>query len=177
MEFPSRSNLRKNTSTPMGSGDYQKDLLDNLKKSVNNTDLSRWRDEPDIKIKEIEKQKEFFWIRIYLLEEDNNLKVGDTVYISFRPTNERLEMIFGGYEKVGLNKDYNQEVINYVSEDDKKILCCMIDLNRVNKESDDIPTVRTFFRNSRHYVEELYFKDDIIISTKNKEYKYSSIGF
>ena len=173
MDFPERADLKKEIKT----SDYRTDMLDQLDTYLRESDSSTWKDEPNVKIDIVERQKEFFWIRIYLPEEDDKLKTGDTVYISYKPTNEKLEMIFGGYEKEGLNRDHNDEVINYVNEDDKSILCCMIDLNRVNKDSDDIPTVRTFFRNSRHYVEEIYRKTDIIISTEETEYDYKSISF
>lgn len=176
MDFPSRSELKKR-GLSLSSDNYQLELLEKLKGSLSNSDVSQWSDEPTTKIEEIEKQKEFFWIRIYLTEEDTKLKVGDTIHISYKPTNEKLEMSFGGYEKEGLNRDYNDEVINYVNKDDKKILCCMIDLYKINKESEDIPTIRTFFRNSRYYKEELYRKDDIIISFGDTKYEYNSIAF
>lgn len=179
MEFTKRSDLLKSITSDTNdtSDNYQLNLLNQLRTSV--ASISTWTmtDEPDIQIKEIEKQKEFFWIRIYLSEDDTRLKMGDIVHIEYKPTNEKLEMIFGGYEKVGLTKNYDEEVINYVNDDDKKILCCMIDLHRVNVESEDIPTIRTLFRNSRHYIEELYFKRDIVISFNGHEYDYTSIGF
>lgn len=168
--FPERSNI-------INGSNYRENLLSQLKDSLENADPNSWEDTRRIEINEVEKQKEFFWIRIYLKEEDTDLEKGDPMTISYKPTNESLEMVFGSYEKEGLNRDHDDEVINYVDKDNKKILCCMIDLNRINKESDDIPTIRTFFRNSRYYQEELYYKSDIIISSKDKEYEYSSIAF
>tara|TARA_R110000772_G_scaffold2410_1_gene8343 strand:+ start:56215 stop:56727 length:513 start_codon:yes stop_codon:yes gene_type:complete len=170
MDFPERADLKYGI-------DSHETMLEQLKEALNSSDSSKWKDEPNVKIDVVEKQKEFFWIRIYLIDEDDKLKPGDIIHISYRPTNEKLEMIFGGYEKEGLNRNHNDEVINYVNEDDNKILCCMIDLNRVNKENADIPTIKTFFRNSRHYKEDLFYKEDIVISTEDTEYEYSSIAF
>lgn len=190
MNFPNRSELNKNKKLNMDNNNniidtniditdtnYRNILLGQLNNSLNNINSSQWKDEPNVKIREIEKQKEFFWIRVYLKDDDTVLKVGDIISISYRPTNEKMDMIFGGYEKEGLNKNHNDQVINYVSESDRSILICLVDLNRVNKDSEDIPTIRTFFRNSRHYAEDIFYKNDIVISTKDKEYEYRSIDF
>jgi hypothetical protein len=158
MDFPKREQLKEESMADTKTPSYRSDMLDQLDTYLRESDSSTWKDEPNIKIRVTEKQKEFFWIRIYLQEEDDKLKVGDTINISYKPTNEKLEMVFGGYEKEGLNRDHDDEVINYVNEDDKTILCVMIDLNRVNKENVDIPTIKTFFRNSRHYKEDLFYK-------------------
>jgi len=171
MEFPERKEINKN------SVDYQTKILDQMLKAVENANPAEWTDDPSIKNVEVEKQKEYFWIRIYLKEEDNDLEQGDIITMTYVPTNEKIEMIFGSYEKEGLNRDHNDEVINYVSDDDKKILCCMIDLERINKNSDDIPTLRTFFKNSRYYQENLFLKDEIKIESDNKKYDYSSLSF
>lgn len=149
-------------------------LIESLKTS--NTD--KWSDVDDIRIKEIERQKVFFWIRIYLSEEDYTLEKGDKLILTYKPTNEKIELIFGAYEKVGLNKNHDEQVINYSTEDDRKVLCVMIDLDRINKFSDDIPTIRTMFRNSKYYKENLFFKSDIVVTNDDgKVYDYTSIGF
>jgi hypothetical protein len=178
MDFPDRSEIKKRfEKVSVETSDYQTDLLNKLQGIVEKADVEKWGDVPDIKIQQTEKQKEYFWIRIYLKEEDDKLNKGDIVTLTHTPTNEKIDMIFGAYEKEGLNRDYTDEVINYSTKDDKKILCCMIDLDRVNKESDDIPKLRTFFRNSRYYEENLFFKTDIKVESGDKEYEYSSISF
>lgn len=172
MKFPNREELKKGKPS-----DYRSSILSQLEKALSNNDPRQWKDEPDIKKVEIEKQKEYFWTRIYLKEEDQYLKQGDVITMTYVPTNEKIEMIFGSYEKEGLNKDYNEQVINYVSDDNKSILCCMIDLDRLNKDSEDIPTLRTFFRNSRYYQENLFLKDEILIEFGDIKYEYSSLSF
>lgn len=174
MNFPKRSELK---DPIQNSGGYQVGIVEQLNGFLNNSDPTKWVDEPDIKIKQIEEQKEFFWIRIYLNDEDSKLEKGETLTMTHTPTNEKIEMIFGAYEKEGLNRDNGDSVIGYVSDDDKKILCCMVDISRVNKNSDDIPTLRTFFRNSRYYTENLFLKTDIKIESKSDKYEYSSISF
>jgi len=173
MEFPDREDIKKNIKMD----NYQSSLLDKLKEAVNNSDPRQWKDEPDIKKVEVEKQKEYFWTRIYLKDDDKDLEQGDILTMTYVPTNEKIEMIFGSYEKEGLNRDHNGEVINYISKDNRSILCCMIDIERINKNSDDIPTLKTFFKSSRYYKENLFLKDEIVIESKDKKYEYTSLSF
>jgi hypothetical protein len=170
---------RKQIKNKLKSMDYKEEINERILDIVSNIEISdAWDDEPSIKKNILERQKEYFWIRVYLTEDDQLLEKGDKLNITHVPSNEKIEMIFGTYEKEGLNKDHNEQVINYVQKDNKSILCCMIDLEKVNKESNDIPTLRTFFRNSRYYTENIYKKSDVIVSSDKKDnYEYSSIGF
>lgn len=176
MDFPKRNELKDSIQTT-NNDDYQVGLVDQLNSFLTDSDPSKWVDEPDVKIKQLLEQKEFFWVRLYLNEEDSKLEKGDKIIMTHTPTNEKIDMIFGSYEKEGLNRDNGDSVIGYVSDDDKKILCCMVDVARVNKNSEDIPTLRTFFRNSRYYTENLFLKTDIIIESESEKYEYSSISF
>lgn len=177
-EFPSRQLIRDSMSDLNKIGtNHHETLLSQLEAAIESSDPNNWGDEPDIKITQIEKQKVYVWIRIYLEEEDDILKSGDKLTIRYTPNNEELECVFGAYEKEGLNKNHDDEVINYVTEDDKKILCCMIDSERINQDSEDIPTLRTFFRSSRYYTENIYRKSDLEISKDDKIYDYTSISF
>lgn len=175
--FPSRQEIKerlKNNTLDNSNINYREDLLSKLQVAVSSTD--EWKDEPN-KIIQVEKQKVFFWIRIYLNEEDSKLKTGDEICMTYTPTNEKINLIFGAYEKEGLSRDHDDEVINYVTTDDKKILCCMVDTERVNKDSEDIPTLRTFFRNSKYYTENLFLKTDLTITFDDTQYEYYSISF
>lgn len=176
MDFPKRSEL-KNSIQNNNNTDYQVGLVDKLNEFLTSSDPTKWVDEPDVKINQVLEQKEFFWVRLYLNEEDSKLETGDIITMTHTPTNEKIEMIFGAYEKEGLNRDNGDSVIGYVSDDDKKVLCCMVDVTRVNKNSEDIPTLRTFFRNSRYFSENLFLKTDITIESENDKYEYSSISF
>ena len=72
---------------------YRTQLIDSIKK-IETDGLS---DEIDKTLysKVIEDQKVFFWIRLYLKEEDLNTKIGDDIIISYKPlttlTNESSE--------------------------------------------------------------------------------------
>jgi len=170
--FPDRKDLGK-----IQEVGYQSDLVEQLHDAVKNIDYDNLNDEPNLKINEVEKSKTFVWTRVYLKEDKENIKKGDKVFLKYIPTNEEIEMIFGAYEKLGLNKNFDDEVTNYISDDDKKILCCMIDQNRLNNDSDDIPNLRTFFRNSRYYEENLFFKRDLEVWVNGEQLEYASISF
>jgi hypothetical protein len=161
---------------------YRKGLaeqLNNMISNISDEELKNMDDETRTEISTITEQKEYFWIRIFLKEEDDKLENGDEMKIKYVPTNEELEMSFGSYEKKGMNRNFDDEVTNYTNETDNKILCCMIDVDRVNKHSEDIPNLRTFFRNSRYYENNLFHKKDIKIVCEDKEleFEYASISF
>jgi len=170
--FPNRKDLSENQAIG-----YQEGLLQELEKAVAHQDIDTWGEEADVKINEVEKAKVFIWTRVYLKEERDNIKRGQIIKLKYVPTNEEIEMVFGAYEKEGLNKDFDDEVTNYISKDDKKILCCMIDQNRINKDSIDIPNLRTFFRSSRYYEENLFFKRDLEVWLGKEQLEYASISF
>jgi len=157
--------------------DYREQLIDSIKK-LETEGLS---DEIDIitSSKVVEAQKVFFWIRLYLREEDLNIKVGDDVVIRYQslPTFvdgvkitdsddfEELETKFVCYGKKGLEKDHDNEVVNYSNEDDTKILCLMVDENIINF-GEGINFIRTLFKTSRHYEYQLVRRDELIFINK-----------
>jgi hypothetical protein len=97
-----------------------------------------------------EKQKVFFWIRVFLKEEID-IKPDTDLTITYIPSGEKLVTKFICYAKKGQNWDGGEEVVNYNPEDDKKILCLMIDSERIDKNSNDIPFIRSLFRISKYY--------------------------
>ena len=97
-----------------------------------------------------EKQKVYFWIRVYLKEE-MTIEPGTELTLTYNPTVEQVNCKFICYAKKGSEKNANEDVINYNSEDDKKVLCLMVDSERIDVYSDDIPFLRTLFRISKWY--------------------------
>ena len=150
------------------------DFYNHLKNSGFSQD--QLSDERKTEVNIIENQLEFFWIRIYLSEEDDRFEPGDEITLELKPKNESLKITFGSYEKKGLYKDFDESVINYESEDDKKVLCCMVDYNKINKNSEDIPNLRTFFKSSRYYQENLFLKKDFLVIHKGKNIEYTSLS-
>lgn len=143
--------------------DY-KELLLEVIKSLDTEGLS---DEMEIvsTSKIVEEQKIYFWIRLYLSEEDQNIQIGDDIAISYEPSGEELITKFICYGKSGLERDHNDEVINYNPDDDKKVLCLMVDENQVNY-SQEIPFIRTLFKTGRHYEYQLMRRDELVFINK-----------
>ena len=143
---------------------YYKELLLEAIKSLDTVGLS---DEIEIvsTSKIIEDQKIYFWIRLYLSEEDQNIQIGDDIVITYNPSGEELVTKFICYGKSGLERDHNDEVINYNPDDDKKILCLMVDENVINY-SEEIPFIRTLFKTGRHYEYQLMRRDELLFINK-----------
>jgi hypothetical protein len=140
---------------------YLEDLVEQVK-SLDTTELSDKLSKEEKKIKQVvEEQKVYFWIRLYLKEEDSNLQIGDDISIKWTPTGEELKTKFICYGKTGLQKDYDEEIVNYNSEDDKKVLCLMVDEGQVNY-NEDIPFVRTLFKVGRHFEYQLVKRSELL---------------
>jgi hypothetical protein len=58
----------------------------------------------------------------------------------------------------------DENVINYNPEDDRRILCLMIDSERIDKNSDDIPFIRTLFRIGKYYEAQILRNSDLSIT-------------
>jgi hypothetical protein len=60
-----------------------------------------------------------------------------------------------------MDKDHNDEIVNYNTEDDKKVLCLMVDQDTINKGI-DIPFIRTLFKNCIHYQYQLMRREELL---------------
>jgi hypothetical protein len=150
-----------NVTTLDFSPQYIDDLVEQVK-SLDTTELSDEisKEEQEIQQK-VEEQKVYFWIRLYLKEESSDLEIGDDITINWTPSDEKLPTKFICYGKTGLQKDYDEEIVNYNSEDDKKVLCLMVDEGMVN-HNEDIPFVRTLFKVGRHYEYQLVKRSELL---------------
>jgi hypothetical protein len=147
----------------------QYDYLERLVEQVKDIDIDKLSDDVDQESfsKVIEEQKIYFWIRLYLNEEDPNVNIGDDITIKWTNSGEELKTKFIAYGKVGQNKDQGDEVTNYNPEDDKRILCLMIDTKMVNF-NEDIPFIRTLFKTGYHYEYQLVKRSELLfINDKN----------
>lgn len=152
---------------------YEKIL--NQLKSVN-TDLIKkdYKEEELVKVSVIKEQKTYFWIRLYLKEENENIQIDDDIIIRWIPSGEQIECKFIYYGKKSLNKDYDQELIKYSYEDDKTILSLMIDSDIINK-SDDIPFIRTLFKIGNYYEYQLIKREELVFINKRTNTKIDYI--
>lgn len=144
--------------------------LSNLVKSVQLDDLDF-----DVEINLTEEQKVYTWVRIYINEEINIEKNSD-IEILYSPTGEKISVKFICYNKSSSNK--NEEDINkYSDEEDKKILCCMVDTNLLNKNSEHIPFLRSLFKSSYFHQQQIYRREDMVLTYSETKIEYYHIDF
>ena len=134
------------------------------------------------KTKVAEAQKVFIWIRLFIKNESDSFLPNDTITIRYTKSGEKLETKFICYGKSGLNTDVDSSgrrvITSYKSEDDKKVLCLMVDSERINKNSDDIPFIRTLFKSSRYFDYQLLKREDLQFIDKNGDsIEYFDVDF
>lgn len=163
----------------------REELINKLKKqydvanSSDNSSLLKDEDnfDRDVQTNVTEESKVFSWIRVYLNEEYENIKKGDVVKLRYNLTGEICDLIFGSYNMVGSNKDTDGDVLtDYNSEEDKKVLCLMVDIKSIENDK-TLPLIRTLFRQSKWYAFNLLKLNDISILHNEKELPYYSIDF
>jgi len=138
--------------------DYKEGIIEQIKE-IDTTKLS-FKTNEKVKSTIIEEQKVYFWIRLYLHDEDINIKEGDEIVIEWRETSEKLKTIFTAFGKKGFDKDKEKSIINYSKEDDKKVLCLMVDEKMINSDSSkEIPFIRTLFKIGNYYEYQLYKRE------------------
>lgn len=167
--FPDRKELAKRRNY-RDSIIEQAKSIDVEKIDYNNVDFG-----PQNKV--VEEQKVYFWIRIYLKDEIE-ISPNTDVTFTYLPDNESLVAKFICYAKKGHEKDKQQDVVNYNPEDDKRILCLMVDADRIDKKSEDIPFIRTLFRISRWYTPQILRLSEFkITDTSEREFEFYDIDF
>ena len=136
---------------------------DNLVEQIKTIDtevIKDWDSNTDPGMKVIEEQKVYVWVRLYLKEEAN-VETGDDVVITYTPSGEKLETKFICYGKSDLGKDHDDEIVNFNAEDNKKVLCLMVDQDKINKGT-DIPFIRKLFKTGIHYQYQLVRRDELL---------------
>jgi hypothetical protein len=146
----------------------EKNIYETIQEQLMGIDTTDLSDEVSEEIlTDITPEKVYFWTRIYLKDENPNIEIGDEITLKWTPSGEELKTQFITYGKKGLEKDHDDQVVNYNSEEDKKIICLMVDEKVIN-ESNDIPFIRTLFKLGRHYENQLVRRDELIfINQKN----------
>ena len=141
-------------------------------------DLIEERKSRDVQVKVTSEQKTYVWTRVYLNSEDTTLEVGDEITIEYIPSGEKLTTTFGSYNKKNLVRDKDGEIIqNYDPEDDKTVLCLAVDIDFINKVDNNIPFIRTLFKQGRFYDYQLMKYSELKISSSGVIFDYKSIDF
>lgn len=145
--------------------DYREALLEQIKQ----IDVDKFSNSLEIESTStvIEQQKVYFWIRLYLKDECDNILIGDDINIEWTPSGEKLPTKFVCFGKSGLERDHLDQVTNWQPEDDKKVLCLMVDEKEINF-SESIPFIRTLFKTGRHYEYQLVKRSELIfVNSRN----------
>lgn len=136
-------------------------IYDDLIESIKKIDTENISDEinPDLKVDIVEKQKIFFWIRVFIKEELSNLELGDNFSMKYLPMNEEITTKFITFGKKNLNRDLDNVIVNFDPEDDKKCLILMVDEDDI--KSDKTKFIRTLFKTSPYYEYQVYRRSDL----------------
>ena len=163
MDFIPRQKLNKNINT--NTNDYLSNIVEQSK-NLNLNDIDFKNSQYDIIKTKIEKEKIYFWIRVYLHEE-MGIKPDTNITIKYIHSGETLSTKFICYAKMGggnINYENGEPIMtNYNSEDNKKLLCLMVDEETINY-SENIPFIRKLFKIGRHYEYVLMKRTDLILS-------------
>jgi hypothetical protein len=135
---------------------------DNLVEQIKTIDtevVKDWNKNTDPAMKILEEQKVYIWIRLYL-KEKSDVEIGDDIFMTYTPSGEKLETKFICFGKEGMEKD-NDGLVNWNSEENKKVLCLMVNQDKINKGT-DIPFIRTLFKTGIHYEYQLVRRDELL---------------
>jgi hypothetical protein len=143
---------------------------DNLVEQIKTIDtevVKDWDKNTDPSMKVLDEQSVYIWIRLYLKEE-SDVEIGDDIFMKYTPSGEKLETKFICFGKEGIEKD-NDGLVNWNSEDNKKVLCLMVNQDKINKGT-DIPFIRTLFKTGIHYEYQLVKRDELLfINSRTSE--------
>lgn len=169
MNFPDRKELKNKRIQELKS----KGLLADKDPSMYIDDDGFDRS-PEVKV--TEESKSYSWARVYLSEEID-IEKGHSVTLEYTPTGEELDLVFATYNKSSQTKNKEGEnVVDYDPEDDKKVLCLMVDIDQINT-SREIPFLRTLFKSGKWYEHQLLKRSDLKFMYKDTELDYYSVDF
>jgi hypothetical protein len=146
--------------------------LDNIIDEIKKIDIETVKDieENITEVNIIEKSKIYFWIRLFIKNE-LDFNSGDTITINWNIYDEKIDTKFLSYGKKGLEYDYDNQITQGTLEDDKKILVLMVDSEEVNY-SKDINHLRTLFKLSHHYQENIIKHDELDFLYNDNKIEY-----
>lgn len=156
--FPDRKDLKKTIQE-------NNNLYEDIKEQVQKIELDKINFEKEDYVPKsvvTQKQKVYFWIRVYLKEEIK-IEANSSVKIIWEPSNEVLTTKFICYAKKGLDKDLDEQVAQYNTEDDKKVLCLMVEEDRININNEDIPFIKTLFKIGRFFQRQIWRREDMTL--------------
>lgn len=129
------------------------------------------------KTKIIQKQRVYLWMRLYL-KNDIDILPETKVMMVYNGGEELLETYFMYFGKKGLERDVNGQIINFNPDDDKRVLCLLIDTDRLNVNCVDIPYIKTLFPLGKFYKPQYIKKMDFeFLIDGDKQIEFYDIDF
>jgi|ERR1035437_1801382 hypothetical protein len=146
------------------SSDYENEF----EKFFGNNSTSR-----PIAIHHVERQKTYLWVRLYLNNEVD-LQSNDIITITY--LSEKINTKFACYAKTGSEKDEGEFINHYNPEDDKRVLCLMVDYSDL-ESNNTITTIRSMFKNTPWYRYNLLKRDELVFTHNGKILEYYDSEF
>lgn len=142
------------------------DEILNKLKNVNLNDISFGEDEEDYDILNqiVDKQLVFTWSRLLINEEIEDLQIGDEIIMSYKYSDLTLELKFGAFAKVTEVSSTEEGVTEYITEDDKRVLCLMV--NEEYLKDAKYSTISRLFKRSKFFEYLTIQKGDLVFKNK-----------
>jgi hypothetical protein len=158
VQFPERRSIVK-------SDVHLDNIIDKAKKiDVQNVNFDGEDYLPKTKI--IQKQRTYLWMRLYMKQEID-IEPETKVQIQYLNGKESLDSFFMYFGKKGLERNKDGEIVNFNPEDDKKILCLLIDVDKLDVDNKDIPYMKTLFPLGKYYQPQYVKKMDFTFVLEN----------
>jgi hypothetical protein len=160
-EFPIRKSLR----------------YESINNQIKDMDTESVGTKRKVSTKITQAQGTFGYIRVYLSESDDTLKPGDFIDIEYPEGIEKFQTTFISYGKdLGKVRD-SDELVDYVPEEDKKVLCLMVNIDHINYNSDHIPFLRSLFKMGRYFQYQLFKYEELNVKSELKDFQFFDINF
>jgi len=124
-----------------------------------------------------QEQATYAYIRVFLREEDHSLVSNDDVKITYTVNDEVLDVKFISYGKDRTNKNNADDIVGYIPEDNRKEICLMVNVDLINKDSENIQFIRSLFRCGRYFEYQLLRHDELEVSANGVNFDYFDIDF
>jgi hypothetical protein len=161
MDFPSRKEILESRRGAKVQPSYLDGVVEQVKSiEIDGIDFEKSDYKPKQRV--VEKQRVFRWTRVFLKDEVADIQPNDPYIIHHLPTGETLECSFVCYSKKGITK--GDHLVAYDGEDDRKVLCLMIDTDMIGK--DNVRTISSLFPNTPYYEYSLMRRDELVFENK-----------
>ena len=123
----------------------------------------------------IQKQRVYIWIRLYL---KNEIQITPETLVQIEYNGqEKLDTHFMFFGKKGLERDKDGEIVNFDPEDDTKVLCLMVDVEKIDKDNENIPVIKTLFKLGKFYKPQIIKKSDFNFKVGETNLDFYDIDF